>query len=78
MTYDNWKLSNPHDDRWHSDELVSCCGMDADNAIESRLIDDELIEVCIHCGEAWPDKIDRYEYEQKMHDDAQEYNRDED
>ena len=77
MSYDNWKLSNPQDDGWTSDEVVSCCGMDADDAIESALVDDELIAVCIHCGELWPDKIDRWEYEEIQRDNAKEYNRDE-
>ena len=26
MTYDNYKLSNPQDDGWTSDEVTSCCG----------------------------------------------------
>jgi hypothetical protein len=78
MSYDKWKTSNPQDDGWTSDEVVTCCGMDAFDAVESRLIDDEIIEVCRHCGEAWPNIIDRWEYEEIQRDNAQEYNRDED
>tara|TARA_A100001201_G_C4030077_1_gene183319 strand:+ start:119 stop:355 length:237 start_codon:yes stop_codon:yes gene_type:complete len=78
MSYDKWKTSNPQDDGWTADEVVACCGMDAFDAVESRLIDDEIIEVCIHCGEAWPNNIDRWEYEEIQRDNAQEYNRDED
>ena len=77
MSYDKWKTSNPQDDGWTADEVVACCGMDAFDAVESRLIDDEIIEVCIHCGEAWPNNIDRWEYEEIQRDNAQEYNRDE-
>tara|TARA_Y100000114_G_C11661306_1_gene279188 strand:+ start:426 stop:659 length:234 start_codon:yes stop_codon:yes gene_type:complete len=77
MSYDKWKTSNPQDDGWTADEVVACCGMDAFDAVESRLIDDEIIEVCIHCGEAWPNNIDRWEYEEIQRDNAQEYNKDE-
>ena len=77
MSYDKWKTSNPQDDGWTADEVVACCGMDAFDAVKSRLINDEIIEVCIHCGEAWPDNIDRWEYEERQRDNAQEYNRDE-
>ena len=28
MTYDNYKLSNPQDDGWTSDEVTSCCGVE--------------------------------------------------
>lgn len=28
MSYDKWKLSNPHDDGWTSDEVTSCCGVE--------------------------------------------------
>ena len=49
MSYDKWKLSNPQDDGWTSDEVTSCCG--AEERVKENLCDDRQIFYCSECGE---------------------------
>lgn len=78
MSYDKWKLSNPHDDGWTSDEVTSCCG--AEERIKENLCDESKIYYCSECGEDnyTYELISEYEYQERRREDAQEYNRDED
>jgi hypothetical protein len=77
MSYDKWKLSNPHDDGWTSDEVTSCCG--AEERVKENLCDDSQIFYCSECGEDnnWYELIEYWEYQERKRDDAQEYNNDE-
>jgi predicted amidophosphoribosyltransferase len=68
MTYDNYKLSNPQDDGWTSDDVTSCCGCSQ----TSTLIDDEIVSVCDDCGEAYPSMIEPYEYEERQREKYEE------
>ena len=43
MSYDNWKLSNPQDDGWASDEVTSCCGVDQEGSGLSNCCDAKLV-----------------------------------
>ena len=77
MSYDNWKLSNPQDDGWTSDEVTSCCGVE--ERIKHNLCDDSEIYYCSECGEdnyAY-EIISQHEYNERRREDAQEYNSDE-
>lgn len=54
MNYDNWKLSNPQDDGWTSNEVTSCCGVEqegsgASNCCDAKLWDDT--DICGECKE---------------------------
>lgn len=77
MNYDQWKLSNSHDDGWTSDEVTSCCG--AEERVKENLCDDRKIYYCSECGEDnhWYELIEKWEYDERRRDDAQEYNKDE-
>ncbi len=77
MSYDKWKLSNPHDDGWTSDEVTSCCGVE--QHVKENLCDESKIYYCSECGETddWYTLMSPYEYQEMMRDNAQEYNRDE-
>ncbi len=69
MFYDNYKLSNPQDDGWTSDEVTSCCGCSQ----ISTLIDDEIVSVCDDCGEAYPSMIEPHEYQERQREKYDEY-----
>lgn len=62
MNYDQYKLSNPFDERMDSDLVTSCCGSEE----ETRLIEDEEVTICPQCDCAFPDMIEQYEYDEKM------------
>ena len=70
MNYDQWKTMSDRDER--SDDVTNCCGCDA----ESRLIEDELVSTCTECGEAYPDMISQFEYDERRREDAAEMYRD--
>jgi hypothetical protein len=77
VSYDRWKLSNPQDDGWTSDEVTSCCGVE--ERVKENLCDDRQIYYCSECGEDnhWYELIEKWEYDERRRDDAQEYNKDE-
>ena len=74
MSYDNWKLSNPDDDGYYTGMVNSCCGAEG---TYTRFIDDEYITVCLDCGEAHPERIEKYEYDEIQRENYYEFNRDE-
>tara|TARA_A100001391_G_scaffold194003_1_gene169899 strand:+ start:1903 stop:2190 length:288 start_codon:yes stop_codon:yes gene_type:complete len=54
MSYDNWKLSNPQDDGWASDEVTSCCGVDQEGSGLSNCCDAKFYletDICSACKE---------------------------
>ena len=54
MSYDNWKLSNPQDDGWASDEVTSCCGVDQEGSGLSDCCDAKFwseTDICSACKE---------------------------
>ena len=77
VSYDRWKLSNPQDDGWTSDEVTSCCGVE--ERVKENLCDESKIYYCSECGEDnhWYELIEKWEYDERRRDDAQEYNKDE-
>ena len=58
MNYDSYKLSTDRD----IDLVTSCCGCEE----EVRMIEDELVSICLECDEAYPEMIEEYEYDEKM------------
>jgi len=77
MSYDNWKLSNPQDDGWTSDEVTSCCGVE-ERIKHNRKCYGSEIYYCSECGEdnyAY-EMISQYEYNERRREDAKEYNSD--
>jgi len=54
MSYDKWKLSNPHDDGWTSDEVTSCCGVEQEPSGVSNCCGAKLYpesDICTKCKE---------------------------
>ena len=51
MSYDNWKLSNPQDDGWTSDEVTSCCGVEQEGSGASNCCDARFWAETDICGE---------------------------
>ena len=54
MSYDNWKLSNPQDDGWTSDEVTSCCGVEQERSGVSNCCDAKFwaeTDICSKCKE---------------------------
>tara|TARA_R100000655_G_scaffold42676_1_gene78695 strand:+ start:1293 stop:1487 length:195 start_codon:yes stop_codon:yes gene_type:complete len=63
MSYDNYKLSNPNDDGYYSEEVSNCCGAKV------------LEMVCSQCGDDC-EEIDAHEYAEKMSEYFKELNND--
>tara|TARA_R100000329_G_scaffold72772_1_gene63309 strand:- start:278 stop:553 length:276 start_codon:yes stop_codon:yes gene_type:complete len=54
MSYDNYKLSNPQDDGWTSDEVTSCCGAEQEPSGVSDCCDAKFwaeTDICSACKE---------------------------
>ena len=54
MNYDQWKLSNSHDDGWTSDEVTSCCGVAQEGSGASNCCDARFwghTDICGECKE---------------------------
>ena len=92
MSYDKWKLSNPQDDGWASDEVTSCCGVEQEGSGASNCCDARFwaeTDICGSCKEHAEEymrcsecdsqytMISEYEYNERRREDAQEHNRDE-
>jgi len=63
MSYDNYKLSNPHDDGHYGDEVSSCCGAEYTKEHDKEL--DDWFYYCIDCGDDC-NIIEQHEYAEKM------------
>ena len=54
MNYDKYKLSNPQDDGFTSDEVTSCCGVDEEGSRASNCCDSQFFaetDICNSCKE---------------------------
>ena len=92
MSYDNWKLSNPIDDGFTYNMVSRCCGAEIVEGYRSNCCDAKMIgesdicgeckehadiyEVCGECGDAEPDEIEDWEYEELEKESYQEMMRD--